>query len=159
MLNYRIGYVGLITALFVLLTFSVNAAQNRIVIEKMDSTGLTRLMKDPTHQRMIVAMASWCAPCRKELPTLIKLNDKYQDQGLKMVGISLDEGGPEAMQRILDKAKVNFPVYWVGVDIAHDFGIYAIPMIFFIKDGVVVDKVPGQRSKKYLEKKIKKLLK
>jgi thiol-disulfide isomerase/thioredoxin len=108
---------------------------------------------------MIVAMASWCAPCRKELPTLIKLYDKYEDQGLKMVGISLDEGGPEAMQRILDKARVNFPVYWVGVDIANDFGIYAIPMIFFIKDGVVLDKVPGQRSKNYLEKKIKKLLK
>ena len=116
-------------------------------------------MKDTGNQRMIVAMASWCGPCRKELPTLIKLFDEYQDQGLKIVGISLDADGPEAMQRIIDKAGVNFPVYWVGVDIAHDFDIYAIPMIFFIKDGVVVEKVPGKRSKEYLEEKIQNLLK
>jgi thiol-disulfide isomerase/thioredoxin len=159
MFNHKIGYVALSIALLIIPITSAVAAQQRIVIEKMDASGLNRLMKDPTNERMIVAMASWCGPCRKELPTLIKLFDKYHDQGLKMVGISLDADGPEAMQRIIDKANVNFPVYWVGIDIAHDYGIYAIPMIFFIKDGVVVEKVPGQRSKKYLEKKIQKLLK
>ncbi len=116
-------------------------------------------MQDPNNQRMIVAMAAWCGPCRKELPALIKLYEKYEDQGLKMVGISLDANGPEAMQPILDKARVNFPVYWVGIDVAHQFNIYAIPMIFFIKDGQVVEKLPGQRTEKFLEQENSKAIK
>jgi thiol-disulfide isomerase/thioredoxin len=142
-----------------LLSTLAPAAEDRIVVEKMDASGLEHLMKDPNNQRMIVAMAAWCGPCRKELPTLVKLFEKYENQGLKMVGISLDANGPEAMQPILDKVRVNFPVYWVGIDVARQFNIYAIPMIFFIKDGQVVEKLPGQRSERFLEKKIQKLLK
>jgi thiol-disulfide isomerase/thioredoxin len=158
MFNQRFWIAGILTALLIAPTTATVAAQDRMVIEKMDASGLERLMKDPTNQRMVVAMASWCGPCRKELPTLVKLFDQYQNQGLKMVGISVDADGPEAMQRVMDKAGVNFPVYWIGMDIARDYGIYAIPMIFFIKDGVVVEKVPGQHPKKFLEKKIKMLL-
>jgi len=158
MLNYRFWIVMLTLAIVPLPNTYAGAAQDRIVIEKMDAAGLDRLMQDPANQRMIVAMASWCGPCRKELPALIELFKKYQNQGLKMVGISLDADGPEAMQRIVDKAGVNFPVYWVGVDVAHEYGIYAIPMIFFIKDGEVIEKLPGQRSKKYLDQKIQTLL-
>ena len=158
MLNYRFWIILITLAIVLLPNTYAGAAQERIVIEKMDAAGLGRLMQDPGNQRMIVAMASWCGPCRKELPALIELFKKYQNQGLKMVGISLDADGPEAMQRIVDKAGVNFPVYWVGVDAAHEYGIYAIPMIFLIKDGEVVEKLPGQRSKKYLDQKIQSLL-
>jgi len=151
--------IGIASILVFLLNTLALAADNRVVIGKMDAAGLDQLMRDPENQCLIVAMAAWCGPCRKELPTLIKLFEKYEDKGLKMVGISLDANGPEAMQKILDKARVNFPVYWVGVDVAHEFNIYAIPMIFFIKNGQVVDKLPGQRSEKFLDKKIQKLLK
>ena len=63
------------------------------------------------------------------------------------------------MQPIVDKAKVAFPVYWVGDGAVEKFDIYAVPMLFFIKDGRVIDKVPGKRSRLYLEKKIDRLLK
>jgi thiol-disulfide isomerase/thioredoxin len=159
MLNYRFWIVGLVIALLLLPTAFAGAAKNRIVIEKMGSGGLDRLLQDPNNPRMVIAMAAWCGPCRKELPTLIKLFEKYEDKGLKMVGISVDANGPEALQKILDKARVNFPVYWVGVDIAHEYNIYAIPMIFFIKDGQVIEKLPGQRAEKFLDKRIQNLLK
>jgi len=159
MLHHMGRIIGIASILVFLLNTLALAADNRVVIGKMDAAGLDQLMRDPENQCLIVAMAAWCGPCRKELPTLIKLFEKYEDKGLKMVGISLDANGPEAMQKILDKARVNFPVYWVGVDVAHEFNIYAIPMIFFIKNGQVVDKLPGQRSEKFLDKKIQKLLK
>jgi thiol-disulfide isomerase/thioredoxin len=157
MLKYLTRIMGTVMALMLLLNTSAIAAEGRIVVEKMDKAGLDRLMQDPNNQSMIVAMAAWCGPCRKELPTLIKLFDKYKDKGLKMVGISLDVNGPQAMQPILDKLHVTFPVYWVGVDMAHEYDIYAIPMIFFIKNGQVVEKLPGKRSHKDLDRKIKEL--
>ena len=157
MLKYLTRIMGTVMALMLLLNTSALAAEGRIVVEKMDKAGLDRLMQDPDNQSMIVAMAAWCGPCRKELPTLIKLFDKYKDQGLKMVGISLDANGPQAMQPILDKLHVSFPVYWVGVDMAREYDIYAIPMIFFIKNGQVVEKLPGKRSHEDLDRKIKEL--
>ena len=107
---------------------------------------------------LIVAMAAWCKPCRKELPVLADLYTRYRDRGLEIVGISLDLEGPEALQPIIDKAKVNFPVYWVGEEAIETHDIYAIPMLFLVREGKVVEKIPGKRSKNYLEKKIKELI-
>jgi thiol-disulfide isomerase/thioredoxin len=157
MLKYLTRIMRTVVVLMLLLNTTALGAEGRIVVEKMETAALDRLMQDPDNPRMIVAMAAWCGPCRKELPTLIKLFDKYKDQGLKMVGISLDANGPQAMQPIFDKLQVNFPVNWVGVDMAKKYDIYAIPMIFFIKNGQVVEKLPGQRSYADLDRKIKEL--
>ena len=73
--------------------------------------------------------------------------------------ITAEEFTRRANEELGDKAKVTFPVYWVGDAAVDKFDIYAVPMLFFIKDGRVVDKIPGKRSKSYIEKKIKKLLK
>lgn len=128
-------------------------------VQQMALSELDQLMKNPANRHMVVAMASWCQPCREELPVLNALHQKYRDKGVSIVGVSLDAGGPEAMQPVVDKARVTFPVYWVGDEAVEKFDIYAVPMLFFVKDGRVVDKVPGKRSASYLEKKIEKLLK
>lgn len=147
-----------VTVIFLLSAADVQAGSANSV-QRMDLSTLEEVMKNPANRHMVVAMASWCRPCREELPVLNKLYERYKDQGIAIIGVSLDAGGPEAMQPIVDKAKVTFPVYWVGDEAVDKFDIYAVPMLFFIKDGRVVDKVPGKRSKKYIEKKIKKLLK
>lgn len=131
----------------------------RIVVQKIEPKELDKLMKSRESRSLVVAMASWCGPCREELPFLIKLHNKYKDKGLKIVGISLDTDGPEAMQKIVDRMKVNFPIYWAGEDAADKYGIYAIPMLYLIKNGKVIDKIPGRQSEASLEKKIGGLLK
>lgn len=131
----------------------------RIVVEKINPQELDNLMKNKENRSLVVAMAAWCGPCRDELPYLARLNSKYKDKGLKIIGISLDSGGPEAMQKVADRAKVNFPIYWAGEEAAERLGIYAIPMIYFIRNGKVIDKTPGQQSEDALEKKIGSLLK
>lgn len=125
-----------------------------VVIEKMDLAALERLMHSIDTPYMVVAMAAWCGPCRKELPALTRLYAKYQARGVKIVGISLDLDGPAAMQPILDKVKVNFPVFWVGEAALKAYDIYAIPMVFLIKNGQIVERIPGKRSEAFLEKKI-----
>jgi len=127
-------------------------------IQSLDTTGLKNLMTDEATPYLIVAMAAWCGPCRKELPDLSKLYTKYQSRGIKIVGISLDLEGPSAMQPIVDKLGVNFPVYWVGEKAVRDYDIYAIPMLYLIKHGKIVEKIPGKRSAKFIEKKIEMLL-
>ena len=131
----------------------------RIVIQKIEQKELDRLMKSSENRSLVVAMASWCGPCRDELPLLVRMNNKYKDKGLKIIGISVDVDGTEAMQKIADRMKVNFPIYWAGVEAAEKYGIYAIPMLYLIKNGKVIDKIPGQQSEATLEKKIGVLLK
>ncbi len=52
----------------------------------------------------------------------------------------------------VDKHKVTFPVYWVEGDATKKYRIYGIPMILLIKNGEIVEKIPGQRSETFLEK-------
>ena len=132
--------------------------EHRVAVKTIDSAGIDQLIKASTGT-VIVAMAAWCLPCREELPILVKLYDKYKSQGLKVIGISLDLDGPSAILPILDKANVNFPVYWAGEKTANDFNIRAIPLLLLIKDGSIVEKVLGKRPEAFLDVKISDLLK
>jgi thiol-disulfide isomerase/thioredoxin len=136
---------------------NVTRAEHKVKVGTIDSAGIDKLIKD-SKGAVIVAMAAWCLPCREELPRLVKLNDKYKSQGLRMIGISLDLDGPSAIQPVLEKARVDFPVYWAGEEAMKDLKIRAIPLFLFIKDGAIVEKVLGARHKTFLEKKIHDLL-
>ena len=129
-----------------------------VTIQKISESALDELINAKNNKVLITFMAAWCGPCIDELPALNKLYQKYEKQGLKLIGISIDLEGPKAMQPIIDKLRVSFPVYWYGDSAVQKFSIYAIPMIFFVKDGQVVEKLPGRRSEKELGKKIREFL-
>jgi thiol-disulfide isomerase/thioredoxin len=147
-----------VAAFFVLLAALHAQAQPANPVRQMDLATLEKMMTDPANRHMVVAMASWCQPCREELPILEQLHSRYREDGLTILGISLDAGGPESMQPIVDKSGVSFPIYWVGDAAVEKFDIYAVPMLFLIKDGQVLEKVPGKRTRSFLDKKIQKLL-
>ena len=130
--------------------------QNKV--GRLSDNEFESLMKDSNGRYLIVAMAAWCKPCRKELPVLDRLYKKFKDRGLRVVGISLDESGPTAMQPIVDRLKISFPIYWVGEDAVTDYDIYAVPLLLFIRDGEQVAKVVGQRPEKVLKEKIESFL-
>lgn len=154
-------HLFLVVSAFILLVLSLSHAappETGTKVDTVDSAGIRMLIKAKGGPMVIVAMAAWCLPCREELPALVKLYDKYKSQGLKMVGISLDQDGPSAIQPLLDKANVNFPVYWAGEKAVYDFKIYAIPMLLLIKDGAIVERVVGRKPGAFLDKKISDLL-
>ena len=107
---------------------------------------------------LLVAVASWCGPCRKELPVINRLFQKYRSQGLSVAAVSLDADGPKAMQPVVDELKLAFPVYWSGPKPARKYNIIGVPTLFLIKNGKTVEKVIGQRSEKILEEKVRALL-
>ncbi|MDI6687517.1 MAG: TlpA family protein disulfide reductase [Desulfobacterales bacterium] len=127
---------------------------DRIIVESMTSAAFDRIIADRKNRYLIVFMTSWCGPCREELPGLINLNNKYKSRGLKIIGISIDFNGPTAIQPLIDKVSVNFPVYWISEETAKKYNIDAVPMIFLVREGRIVEKIIGKRSEKYIDKKI-----
>lgn len=57
--------------------------------------------------------ATWCVPCRAETPTLVAIQNQYGGRGLKVIGVSVDEGGVEGVKEFVDTQKVN---YTIGLD-------------------------------------------
>jgi thioredoxin-like negative regulator of GroEL len=133
-------------------------ASSGVTIQKISESALDELINANNNKILITFMAAWCGPCIDELPVLNKLYQKYKKQGLKLIGISIDLEGPKAMQPIIDKLQVRFPVYWYGESAVQKFSLHAIPMIFLVKDGRIVEKLPGRRSEKALNKKIREFL-
>jgi thiol-disulfide isomerase/thioredoxin len=146
-------------ALLGIVFFSINVeASAGVAVQKISESALDELINARNNKIVVAFMAAWCGPCIDELPVLNKLYQKYKTLGLKLIGISIDLEGPRAMQPIIDKLKVGFPVYWYGESAVQKFSIYAIPMIYLVKDGRIIEKLPGRRSGKELDKKIRKFL-
>jgi len=102
-------------ALLFIISLSINVdAGSGVIVQKISEAALDELIHAKNNKILITFMAAWCGPCIDELPALNKLYQKYEKQGLKLIGISIDLEGPKAMQPIIDKLQVGFPVYWYG---------------------------------------------
>ena len=104
--------------------------------------------------------ATWCGPCKIEMPWFIEFQRKYKDQGFSVVAVSLDEEGWDIVRPFLDDLKPNFPVLLGNDDMADDFGgIMALPPTLIIdKDGNVTSRHMGLVSKDDYAAEIEELL-
>jgi thiol-disulfide isomerase/thioredoxin len=66
--------------------------------------------------------ATWCAPCRKEMPDYAAWQKKYADRGLVILGLSLDEGGPAEVKKVGEAMQINYPLIMADPDVAESFG-------------------------------------
>ena len=105
--------------------------------------------------------ATWCGPCRAEIPDFIKVYNTYKSKGLEIVGVSLDDDGWSVVKPFVEKNKINYPIVLGDAEVAQQYGgIQGIPTTFFVnKDGNIVDHQVGMLTKAILEQKIKSLLK
>ena len=104
--------------------------------------------------------ATWCPPCREEIPHFISLYGKYRRKGLEVIGISLDRGGTEPVRRFVDTNGINYPILMGDQKVTRDYGgIRSIPTTFIIdRQGRITEKFVGYRSEKVFEDAIKGLL-
>jgi thiol-disulfide isomerase/thioredoxin len=130
----------------------------KMTAKPMGDTDIEKLIEAEKCPVVLVAMAAWCNPCREELPILQKLHSKYKDRGLRIIGISLDVSGPEAMQPLIDGYGLDFPIYWGGETMTAQYGISAIPLIMIAKQGQIVERITGKQSEEFLENKITAML-
>ena len=104
--------------------------------------------------------ATWCGPCRMEIPDLIKLQDRYRDH-LVVVGLSIDEGPVEAVKAFAAEQKINYPVAVVDTQIEKLFGgITSVPSTFIVSpDGGIVQRHVGLLRADVTEQEVRALAK
>jgi peroxiredoxin len=105
--------------------------------------------------------ATWCGPCKAEIPNFVELQQQYGGQGLSVLGLSVDDT-VDKLKPFADDLKMNYPVL-VGLgrdDVQDAFGpIWGIPTTFLIsRDGRICRKNTGIQGKDKYERDIKALL-
>ena len=89
--------------------------------------------------------ATWCPPCRDEIPSMVKLNNIIGGKSFQMLAVSIDEGGRAAVESFLKSSGMNLPAY-IDSDnrAARTYGIKGVPETFIIdKQGILVKKIIG----------------
>lgn len=105
--------------------------------------------------------ATWCPPCRAEIPGFIELQKEYQGKPVAIIGFSVDEGGADVVKSFGEKQGINYPIVLADEKTQKAFGdIEAIPTTFVIDTaGRIVNKHVGFTEKSEFEKEIQALLK
>ncbi len=127
-----------------------------------DMNGNTVNLADFRGRPLIVNFwATWCGPCKHEIPAFVELVERYKDEGFTVLGISVDDP-PEALLKFAEEYKMNYPVL---VGLGHDemqelYGAHVVvPVSWFVRrDGTVHLKWMGTNSTAWFEEQVRALL-
>jgi len=103
--------------------------------------------------------ATWCGPCRAEIPDLVDLQNKYKER-LQILGLVVDDEDQDAIKEFAEKFGINYPVAIAGDDVRVQYGgIGALPTSFVLNaEGRIVQKHEGLRDPLLYETEIRSLL-
>ncbi|VAW57428.1 hypothetical protein MNBD_GAMMA07-911 [hydrothermal vent metagenome] len=135
----------------------------RPAFELKDLDGKLRSVDEWNGKVLLVNFwATWCPPCKKEMPAFIELYDEYKKQGFEIIGIALDD--KQSVQDFVNTLGVNYTVMaaeYEGLKLSRDYGnrIGALPFSVFVdRSGKIQFIKVGEISKKQVEDVIKPLL-
>ena len=138
----RILFILLLMGLFVQPCMGLAASNNIPVL------GVEGLVKKITEEGkgkvgVMTVFASWCPPCREEMPMLVETRKIVDESNLMVIGLSSDESTRD-LNEFIRKYKVNFPVYTGTGELFQVLGISGIPHMFiFNRKGELVESVVG----------------
>ena len=160
----------LFTGLILLLAVALAGAQTTASKDPglIDAQGYQRIVQQHKGQPLVMTFwATWCEPCRDEYPMLNELAKQYAPQGLKVVGINMDQDGDLIlMRRFLARYKPIFPNYrkTAGAEEAFRQSVLTgwtgtMPVtVFYARDGRQVEHFIGEKSREQYEEAIRGLL-
>ncbi len=104
--------------------------------------------------------ATWCGPCKIEMPWFVDFQKQYGSQGLQIVGVAMDDASKEDIGKFAKDMGVNYPILIGKEAVGEQYGgVNALPETFLIgRDGKIVDKIIGLEGKAEIEDAIKKAL-
>ena len=129
----------------------------------MDIEGEKRSITEWDGQVILVNFwATWCPPCKKEIPAFMALQDEYGPKGFQVLGIAIDD--ENSVRDYADTMGMNYPVMaaeLAAMEVSRRYGnrVNALPFSAFVgRDGIIKFTKPGELSKEETEKIILKLL-
>jgi peroxiredoxin len=104
--------------------------------------------------------ATWCGPCKIEIPWFIEFEQTYKDRGFAVLGVAMDDEGWEAVKPYLSSRKINYRVVLGNDRVAQEYGgVDSLPTTFVIdRDGRIASTHVGLVSRRAYEDEIKQLL-
>ena len=103
--------------------------------------------------------ATWCDPCKVEMPWLVDLQKQYGPQGLQIVGVAMDDSGKDAIQKFAQQMGVNYVVLQGKNAVGDAYGATGYPTTVYIdRNGKVLNHILGLVSKSEIEDNIKHAL-
>jgi peroxiredoxin len=104
--------------------------------------------------------ATWCPPCREEIPGFVEVYNKHKEKGFELIGISLDTDTRENLPGFLMSNKIGYRILFGDLATARAYGgVSSIPTTFFVgKDGEIKNVHVGYIDKDAFDKEVKKLL-
>ena len=104
--------------------------------------------------------ATWCEPCKIEMPWFVDMQKKYGPQGLQILGVAMDDAGAKEIGEFAKKLGVNYPIVLGKEAVGDQYGgLPYLPSTFYIdREGKVVDRIYGLVSRSEIEADIQKAL-
>lgn len=157
--TFQHSYFAFLISIILLIAPIVSYAEYEV--KKIKLAELNTLLASNKGKVLILDLwATWCPPCKKEIPGFIRLYNKFKDRGLEIIGISFDENGEKVVPLFIKKMGMNYPVYLDGGDIGPAFDLEAYPTtIIYDKEGKIASRHMGYVSEEEFENQISKLLK
>ena len=108
-------------------------------IGSVDANGLLKKINQEKGKVVVINIfASWCPPCKEEIPGLVKVRDDFSSKEVTIIGISVDKE-PKALETFVNNEKMNYPVYFAQGDFIERVGVTAVPqLLIYNKAGELV---------------------
>lgn len=128
-------------------------------LPSLNLAGLTDLLsKNKGRVVVLNFFATWCPPCRVEIPELISTGKAYANKDVLIISLAVDEDAAPVAP-FVKKMGMDYPVYLAGRDITQAYQVRSIPHnAFYAKDGTLVLSEPGMADESMLKMVIDKLL-
>jgi thiol-disulfide isomerase/thioredoxin len=104
--------------------------------------------------------ATWCAPCKIEMPWFVELQRQYGPEGLQIIGVAMDDASTKDIADFAKEMGVNYPVLLGKEAVGDEYGgVQFLPENFYIdRNGKVVDRAFGLKGRGEIEDEIKKII-
>ncbi len=124
--------------------------------KNLSANEFLELISDAKNEKVVFInfFASWCPPCRDEIPHLVELRNTYSDDELLIIGINLDKS-PEIMEEFVDRMGINYLTSHDSGEIQTMFRVASIPFnLIYAKNGRAVYAKPGLISSEEMKRTV-----
>lgn len=122
-------------------------------------TGPVELRQFRGRVALVDFWATWCPPCKQEMPWFAEFQRKYESAGLTVIGIAMEEGGWTPVRPFAEKAGIQYPMALGNDDVARRYGVTSLPTTLVVdRSGRIAARHEGLVSRAAVESEIRHLL-